>query len=451
MEYVLLFLLMLPPSLLVYRARRWRLVNGSVFDLGIVFSWIVFVYAWIPIFGLLLAQHGYGVLQDQRVIDDSPVSREIVYVGACYLVFLAGFTLVYAWQRNRVTKSPVLIIRADWSQVLTVVVGATLVFFANFLPRLLLGVEQAESYGGSYTVLLQFPLLIQQLTGVLSQIEFSIFLAAIIFTIAWKPHFHKYVAIIVLGLLLNAVLSGGSRTFGFLLAFAYVVCLSIYVKRFKVVHLVLMAVIGLVLFTLAGVLRSGSDGFGAGILNLFQGGEFFSIFINSIDLLRRSAEAGGLDIARKLYSVDFLRFIPQQVLGIVGAEKLDPAVWYATTYYPNYYEVGGGLAFGAIAESVVGFGIAEAIVRGGLLGVAYAFVANRCVSGRMTPFKVLIYIWFVVISYQAVRDTTFSVFFRFAFQVLPVLLFVAVGHIVIRQASRTDRSRSAKGDIVCHD
>lgn len=440
MEYVLLFLLMLPPLLLVaYRARR--LGEGGALDLGVVFSWVVFVYAWLPILGWILAQHGYGVLQDQRVIDDNPVSSEMVYVGACYLVFLAGFALVYGWQRNIVTKSPVLI-KADWLQVFTVVVGAALVLSANFLPRLLLGVEQAESYSGSYTQYRQFPLLIQQLMGVLSQIEFSIFLATMVFTIAWKPHLHRYVAIAVLGVLLSAVLSGGSRTFGFLLAFAYVVCLSIYVKRFKVVHLALMAGVGLVLFTFSGILRSGGAEFGVGILTLLQGGEFFSLFINSVDLLRHSAEVGGLDVDGHLYLVDLLRFIPQQVFGF---EKLDPAAWYAKTFYPAFYEEGGGLAFGAIAESIVGFGIVEALARGMLLGAAYAFVANRCLSGRIAPFKAFVYVWFVVISYQAFRDTSFSVFPRFVFFVLPVLIFVVVGHHVIRQASRSDRSQTPMG------
>lgn len=440
MEYILLFLLMLPPLLLVaYRARRFG--KGGALDLGVVFSWIVFVYAWLPILGWILAQQGYGGLQDQRVIDNNPVSSEMVYVGACYLVFLAGFALVYGWQRNIVTKSPMLI-KASWLQVFTVVVGAALILSANFLSKLLLGVEQAESYSASYTQYRQFPLLVQQLMGGVSQIEFSILLASMVFTIAWKPHLHRYVAIAVLGVLLSAVLSGGSRTFGFLLAFAYVVCLSIYIKHFKVTHLALIGWVGLVLFTLSGVLRSGDNGFGGGILTLLQGGEFFSIFLNSVDLLRHFTETGGLDIAGYLYSVDFLKFIPQQVLGV---EKLDPAVWYAKTYYPEFYTAGGGLAFGAIAESVVGFGIPEALARGGLLGAAYAFVANRCISGRMTPFKVFIYVWFVVMSYQAVRDTTFSVFSRFAFQVLPVLIFVAVSHRVILQASISGRGQAPMG------
>jgi hypothetical protein len=441
MEYLLLFLLLLPPLLLLATRIR-RLGAGGAMDLGVVFSWVVFVYAWLPLLGLVLAQHGFGALQDNRVNHGEPVSsEEMVYVGACYMAFLAGFALVYGWQRNADTKSLDLH-RADWLQVFIVAVVAASVLAANFLSRLLLGVEQAESYSGTYTQLQQFPLLIQQLMGVLSQIQFTTLLAVMVFTIAWKPHLYKYVAVAVLVVLLGAMMSGGSRTLGFLLAFAYVICVSIYVKRIRVTHLALLAGTGLVLFTLAGVLRSGGNGFAAGVLSLLQGGEFFTLFINPVDLMRHAAESGELDVAENFYLVDLLRFIPQQILGV---EKFDPAAWYASTYYPIYYEAGGGLAFGAIAESIVGFGIVEALARGMLLAAAYAYVTNRCLSGCITPFKIFIYIWFVVMSYQGLRDTTFSVFARFVFQVLPVLIFVAVTHRVVWLASKNDRSQPTMG------
>lgn len=247
-------------------------------DLGVVFSWVVFVYAWFPLLGLVLAQHGIGVLQDYRVINEPVSSGEMIHVGACYMAFLAGFVLIYGGQRNMATK-PLEPIRADWLQVLVVAVGAVLVLGANILSRLLLGVEQAENYSSTYTQFQQFPLLIQQLMGVLSQIQFSTILAVMVFTIAWKPHLYKYVAVAVLAVLLSAVLSGGSRTLGFLLAFAYVVCLSIYIKQIKVTHLALLAGAGLVLFTLAGVLRSGGSSIDAGILSLLQGGSFSHFFL----------------------------------------------------------------------------------------------------------------------------------------------------------------------------
>ena len=111
--------------------------------------------------------------------------------------------------------------------------------------------------------------------------------------------------------------------------------------------------------------------------------------------------------------------IPRQ---IVGDLKLDPATFYVSTFYPEFSEAGGGLAFGAIAESTIGFGPLEALVRGTLVGCAYALIRNVCLRGRLSVLDAFVYTWFVVLSYQAIRDTTFAVFPRFLFQVLPLLL-----------------------------
>lgn len=90
------------------------------------------------------------------------------------------------------------------------------------------------------------------------------------------------------------------------------------------------------------------------------------------------------------------------------------------------------MAYGAIAESIMGFGVVDAFVRGVLLGVAYAFVTNRCMTGFITPLKVFVYVWFVVMCYQAIRDTTFSVFPRFIFQVLPVIAFIVISNRLVK-------------------
>lgn len=436
MEYALLFLLMLPPVLLLDSRVRWT--GNGVIDLGVVFSWVVFVYAWFPMLGLVLAQHGFGALQDQRVMDDFPSSEEIVLVGQSYLAFLAGFALIYGWQRSLVTTS-IAPVRGDRFQVLVVLGVTAVAFLANYMGKLLFGINEAKSYGESYSQILQYPKVVQQIMSSLAQIEFSVCLAFVVFMMAWKPTLHKYVVVAILGLLLSTVFSGGSRTFGFLLAFAYVVCFSIYVQPIKDKHLLLVGGTSLALFIFAGVFRA-NNGFDALALTPFQGGEFSSLFINSIDLLRKTAEVGGLNAPGQLFWVDILRFIPQQFLEF---EKMDPAIWYVTTYYPEYYEMGGGLAFGAIAESIYGFGVVEAFVRGGLLGAAYAYVVNRCISGRTSPLKVFIYVWFVVMSYQAIRDTTFAIFSRFIFQVLPVIVLVAIGDRVV---ARQLRDQKPSGD-----
>lgn len=432
MEYALLFLLMIPPmALAAYRRHR---DGGTVpIDLGLVFAGIVFLYAWLPLLGLVLAQQGYGTLQDRRVVDDIPSSKEMVAVGGCYLAFLASFALAYS-SRVKPTISLTAPVQSNRLQVVIITVLAVLLTLFIFLSKRLLDAGEGESYIDSYAAIRHLPLAAQQMLNALAQLGFSAGIASMVYVLAWRPHLHRYVALAVSVLLLDAILAGGSRANGFLLAFAYLICVSIYVRSLQTRHFFLLAVAGFMLFVFAGVLRA-DHGFDALMLAPFQGGEFLSVFINSVDLLRKPAEGGGIDAPWQLYWVDVLRLIPQQFLWF---EKLDPSVWYVATYYPEFHDAGGGLAFGAISESVIGFGVAEALLKGGLLGVAYAFIRNRCTSGPLTPLKVFVYVWFVVMSYQAIRDTTFSVFPRFVFQVLPVIVFIVVSYRVIRLAARRD-------------
>ena len=105
-----------------------------------------------------------------------------------------------------------------------------------------------------------------------------------------------------------------------------------------------------------------------------------------------------------------------------GDLKVDPATFYVSNFYPAYSDAGGGWAFGTIAESTIGFGWPEALVRGALLGWLYAAVANRCLRRQLTVIRVFIYVWFVVVAYQAMRDTTFTTFALFVLRVLPLLI-----------------------------
>lgn len=285
--------------------------------------------------GGLLAQHGYGVLLDKRVKSDIPTAIEIVAVGRSYSAFLVAFVLVYGWG----VKSAVLMapIQGDRFQAVMITSMATLLILIKFLVERLFGIG-GGSYIQSYTGYRHLTLITQQILNELSQLSFAASVAAMVYIIAWRPRFHRYVAMAIFVSLLVATFFGGSRAFGVLMAFAYLVCVSIYVCNFHIRHLLILAVAGFMLFMLAGVIRAG-HGFGLLMLAPFQGGEFFSVFVNSVDFLRKSAE-GGIIAPWQFYWVDILRFIPQQFWGF---EKLDPSVWYVKTYYPDFHGEGGGV------------------------------------------------------------------------------------------------------------
>lgn len=404
-------------------------------DLGTVFSVITCVYARLPMIGIVLSRNGIGELHEYRLFGSDPLPGEVAIVGLSYLGFLVGFVSSYYLVINK-RSSSFSVVRGGLDHTLVVVVIAIMLLGVNWMMPMLLSVGEAENYIDHYTLYRSQPLIIQQVAGALSQFELVIALALVSYVVAWKPRMLPMVIFVIGGILVWSTFSGGSRAFGYLLTFGTLIVALIY-SRFRPSYgqLVTLALIAGALFVFAGVWRGGMS-YGSILLAPFQGGEFFSVYINSVDLLRKQVDGSLPEIPSQIYMVDLLRYIPQQLLGV---GKIDPGVWYVQTFYRDYYELGGAYAFGAIAEATLGFGVVDAIFRGAALGLFSAFVAKKLLAGMATPLRVFIYAWFVVMSFQGIRDTTFSVFPRFVFHVLPiVVLVVAISHIleVIRERKK---------------
>ena len=135
--------------------------------------------------------------------------------------------------------------------------------------------------------------------------------------------------------------------------------------------------------------------------------------------------------------MDIFRLIPSQ---LVGGFKLDPAQWYAETFYPDYYDAGGGFAFGILSECAAGFGQTEAAVRGLILGLIFRFFRNLLIGQTTSVSKVFIYVWMITVCYQSYRDTTLSMAVRAMYQVVPILMVIS---LFGRRSTRVVAPRSA--------
>jgi len=392
-------------------------------DLGVVLVWVAFMYSAFPLLGILLAGWDIGSLQDERLGRSKPADSDVVQVGAMYLLFLAGFAGAY--RATAVGARLAQPEQAQWSSsrdvaiVVLLLVGIKLTIL---VARAVLVVQTADDYLGSYIELADQPLIVRQLFGILVASELAASILAIVVVIARDPRLHRVVAVLVVAQIVVAIAGGGSRSHAFSSALAYLVARSLYDPGLRFRTIALAGAGGVLLFLVAGAIRqSNVASEDLSSLYLLQGGEFLSVFYNSLDLLDRvkDIDLGALRVG--IYLVDLLRFVPQQ---FVGDLKLDPAVFYVSTFYPDYSEAGGGLAFGAIAEATLGFGSTEALIRGLLLGYLYARIRGACLQQRLSLMRAFVYTWFVVLAYQAVRDTTFSVFPRFFFQVLPLLVAI---------------------------
>lgn len=421
MLMLLMLILLATPLVMTYYVARISLQSGfRVVDLGVAFIWIVFLYAFLPLLGIWSASLGIGTLTDQRLGNEVPDLSLVLSVGSSYAAFMLAFSWVYSWQRAARSPHAVIWQVPKSADIRSIVVLVAVIKFGLLVLRLMLGADVSEDYISSYIVLRNQSLLIQQLTGLLAATDFAATVLLIVAAVAYAPRFHLLIAVLVGLQIVTAIAAGGSRSSAFLYAFAFVVTRTAYGCKLRTSSIAIYGIGGLAAFLLAGLIRAGIDtGEGPLTLQLLQSGEFISVFYNSLDLLERRDDFDLLAVKLGMYLVDVLRLIPQQIIGDL---KVDPAMLYVSTFYPEFSDAGGGLAFGAIAESTVGFGLSEAFVRGALLGWLYAAIANQCLNGKLTVIRMFVYVWFVVMSYQAIRDTTFSTLPRFFMQVVPLLV-----------------------------
>ena len=418
---LLMLTLLATPLVMTYYVARISLQSGfRVVDLGVTFIWIVFLYAFFPLLGIWFARLGLGMLTDQRIGNGVPDSALVLSVGSSYAAFMLAFSWVYSWWRAARSCN------ADVWQVPTspdirsIVVLVAVIKLGLLVFRFMLGADVSDDYISSYITLRGQSQLIQQLSGLLTATDFAATVLLIVAAVAYAPRFHTLIAGLVGLQIVTAIAAGGSRSSAFLYAFAFVVVRTAYGRRLRSSSLAIYGIGGLAAFLLAGMIRTGIETVeGPLTLQFLQSGEFISVFYNSLDLLERRDDFDLLAVKVGMYFVDVLRLIPQQIIGDL---KVDPASFYVSTFYPEFSDAGGGLAFGAISESTIGFGLPEAFVRGALLGWLYAAIANQCLNGKLTVIRMFVYVWFVVMSYHAIRDTTFSTLPRFFMQVLPLLV-----------------------------
>ena len=121
--------------------------------------------------------------------------------------------------------------------------------------------------------------------------------------------------------------------------------------------------------------------------------------------------------------------VPAQLLPF---EKVDPVLWYvAATRDPDFF------TYGVIAQSLLGLGWFEVIVRGLLVGVILALVHNWWARSPANLWRNVFYIWLAVVSYYTVRGTSFYlatlVLLRFVPLVLAVQFFTRLLRFVAKR------------------
>jgi oligosaccharide repeat unit polymerase len=410
-----------------------------------VFPAIVLVYALVPLVGFILSGFTFEANLDARLPLLAHGSEEVLQVAGLHLLFLFGFCLVYSLFRPRQRGfAPGDVVCTDGRLPAILAVAAVASALAPLVMKRVLGVESAEDYIGTYLEMAGQPLWIQQVYGVMNATGTAMLIAAIVAAFAFRRRLLFLATAVVVGLTLFAIASGGSRTLAMATLLSLIVSYALVVRPISIGRAALLGGLMISVFVFAQFLRDfAAEEEVTSFAALLVNNEFSIVFVNALDIDQRSQSLARAGILPNFYFVDLGRFFPQQILPF---EKVDPNKWYVTTIYPEYAEQGGGLAFGAITEAAAGFGPAEALIRGLLLGLLFAFVQAVVSRPRFrTLMSLIAYVWLVVFCYQSFRDTTFSLAGRFVYNALPALLLVRLLQVALapRAPSRTPIAQGA--------
>jgi hypothetical protein len=415
---------------------RGKFRDGAPLSVGLIYALIVFVYATYPIAVYLLLGGYYTPLNDARLYSEQPTPYTVNKIGWYYSLYLASFVTAYVVAGRRSSFIEHRLVEVRRSTVWAVFAVMLLLRLTSISVQLLWA-QPGDDYLASYLKYSHLPLLAQQVIGHVEGIGLVASVAAVVVSCADWRRYRWLVGSWVLGESLVLLIGLGSRTQVALLCLALLVSYHWLHRRLSLPVITACSGLLLVAFLGVGFLRAASIGGAPGVATEVMAGnsEFEAVFANAVDL-DRIDQAGELDrgeLGLAPYAGGFVGLIPRQLLPF---EKIDLSSWYVQTYYPQYGEAGGGLAFGAIAESIAGAGELDILWRAVVVGVFFAWVDRMLTRERLSSWAFIFYVWIISSCYQVFRSGTFALLPLFVYRFLPAVSLMAITAAVLRAAGR---------------
>lgn len=419
----------------VYSTAARRDGRAPADDIGVIFLLVLVLYTTLPPLFWLLQGGEYISIYSGRLPQLQPSTEDTFYLLTTSLGYALGFAVVYLGLRRRIPRPvvPAAIPYIDDSMM----AGAIVIIAVNLVLSLFLGfsgaIGTAESYADQYRVIAELPLALAQLIKVGTGFSAVAKLVVLVALLQRWPRHRNWFFIYILTILFSFE-AGGERTSITTGLLSVLIAWHVLVRRIAPSRWFAMFGIGMVGFLILGFQRNLASWNALAALDLgdFSLGEFDGLWANAVDLLHQS-EFGGLNLPFSAYLGEFISFIPSQLLPF---EKLSYSEWYLSTFYYQYKLEGGGLAFGAVSQAVVGGGIFEALIRGGLLGAISVWLIRWYRAQKGSWWRFPLYLYLLVFSYQSVRDTTFRLLGDAIQIVLPAILLIALISRILPKHSR---------------
>jgi hypothetical protein len=405
---------------------EYKRAGHAPVNAGCMFAAVVVVYGAFP----LLIYQGLGgfytPLNDSRLFTDQPDAATIARIAWYYVAYLAAFAVGYlAMKGRRDGRVEVSIPNLDgptiWSLVAAYVVLRVVVLGAEVLFA-----AKSTDYLETYLKYKHLPLIAQQLLGHVEGIAAVLGLGVMAMLCSRWQRYRVLVAC-WLALEFGTLLMGlGARTQFVTLCLAAAISYHYLYKRLSMTVMAGGGISVVVLFLAIGLIRQyvGDGGIaGAGREALAGSSEFESLFANAYDVERLVA-VGDIDkssIAAAVYLGDVINLVPQQLSPF---EKISLPTWYVETYYPEHAERGGGLAFGAVPEALVGTGLLDVLWRAALIGIVLCLFDRSCRAGSVPFWRFVLQVWLISFCYLTFRSTSLALLPLFVYRFLPAVVGV---------------------------
>ena len=241
-------------------------------------------------------------------------------------------------------------------------------------------IAQSTSYIDQYLVIQQLPLAIKILikfTSGLGNVLKFILLIAILQR--WPRH--KGLLSLYLLITIFSFDPEGSRTGLVTNILTMIIVWHFLIYQIKTKYWIILFSFGILTFLFLGEFRDTAN-LNETIQNIKTNGiplgELDSIWANSLELI---TETQDFNVPISVLTSEFFAFIPSQLLPF---DKLALHEWFLETYHWQYKALGGGFAFGAISQVIVGGrGIFEAFLRGAIICYLAIYLLNKLRSKKI--------------------------------------------------------------------
>lgn len=421
-------------ALFIYLRRLER--GWPYFELGAFYVAILFLYIAYPIVLYIVNGYRFPEYGDWRLIAVEHRPEALGTLTWWYVLYLFCFCAAYVLVRGRRVLREHFRVRPPEPGSATII-AIVLLLIASRMFFVVLGFFydlSASSYGERYLVFRQFPHFLGQIAAQIQGVEITLEMMLAVALCCGTRRHRIILAFGLIALVGYHFVHMGARVELFVVFLAAVATYHFTVARIPFRWMAGAAVTGFVIMAFIGAARQMNTFSFKDLGNKMAAAtEFESILGNAVDLKYINQISGGFLDRPNLYWADVLAIVPQQLMPI---PKESPSFWFVRTYYREHYEAGGGLAFGLLAEGVMGHGWVEMIWRGLLVGALFALFHRLLTRPNVGVGYLMFYIWMIAWCYQTIRTGTFSLLMLLNYRFLVPLLAWKALAMLIRRGKR---------------